>query len=305
MYASVIVDVPARQTNRPFDYRIPEAMAPWVQVGCRVGIPFGPRVLQGFVVGLEADTNQDPARIKSIAQLLDPYPTLTEELVRLGLWMGKRYVCPDIIALQAMIPSALKAKYEQWVTLRETIDSQHVVQSEWMDPIQQQLLEELKTKGKLSLEFLLQRYPSASQWIREQLQGGKLQAVQHVRDQANVKKQIMIKPMPDERSLEECLALLPSNAKRQMEIIAAVYAQKEPIPLAALLRESGASASSVKSLADKGLLMLEEQIVFRDPFAHRTFERTDPLVLTMQQQAVFQCIDLHLTPSPAGHLSPN
>ena len=39
--ARVIVDVPSKDTDRPFDYLIPEELRPWVEVGagsaCRSG----------------------------------------------------------------------------------------------------------------------------------------------------------------------------------------------------------------------------------------------------------------------------
>ena len=46
--ASVIVDVPSRQTDRPFDYAIPERWQGVIQPGMRVTVPFGARRLQGF-----------------------------------------------------------------------------------------------------------------------------------------------------------------------------------------------------------------------------------------------------------------
>ena len=40
--AKVIVDVPAQQTNRPFDYRIPAHYKHVIKQGMRVIVPFGP-----------------------------------------------------------------------------------------------------------------------------------------------------------------------------------------------------------------------------------------------------------------------
>lgn len=40
MIAKVIVDVPTNQTNRPFDYLVPEAFEEGVDVGMRVIVPF-------------------------------------------------------------------------------------------------------------------------------------------------------------------------------------------------------------------------------------------------------------------------
>lgn len=51
--AKVIVDVPAKQTDRPFDYLIPEHLEEVIQPGMRVIVPFGPRKVQGFVESVE------------------------------------------------------------------------------------------------------------------------------------------------------------------------------------------------------------------------------------------------------------
>lgn len=46
--ARVIVDVPSKDTDRPFDYLIPEELRPWVEVGSRVGravrAPYAPGI---------------------------------------------------------------------------------------------------------------------------------------------------------------------------------------------------------------------------------------------------------------------
>lgn len=53
MIAEVIVDVPAKQTDRPFDYVIPQSLETVIQIGMRVVVPFGPRRIQGFVIGIK------------------------------------------------------------------------------------------------------------------------------------------------------------------------------------------------------------------------------------------------------------
>ena len=97
-YAKVIVDVPARQTDRAFDYIVPQEWAAWAEVGSRVGVPFGPRVVQGFIVALHDHSDVPVDRMKPIAQLMDIMPPLTEELIGLGKWMSEKYICPEVIA---------------------------------------------------------------------------------------------------------------------------------------------------------------------------------------------------------------
>ena len=117
MIAKVIVDVPSKQTNRAFDYGVPHEWESWIEVGSRVGVPFGPRVIQGFVVALQMSSDVDPNKLKMIVQMFDLVPPLTTELVELAGWMSHTYMCHEITALQAMIPGALKAKYERMLSV--------------------------------------------------------------------------------------------------------------------------------------------------------------------------------------------
>ena len=109
--ATVIVDVPAKQTDREFDYRIPDKWKLVVQPGMRVIVPFGSRMVQGFVTGVK--DHSDFKKLRLIKELMDLDPVLNQELLQLGDWMTHKAMCFKITALQAMLPAALKAKYEK------------------------------------------------------------------------------------------------------------------------------------------------------------------------------------------------
>lgn len=87
-FASVIVDVAAKQTDRSFDYSIPKQWREILVPGMRVIVPFGPRKVQGFVVDVKLET--DVKRTKPIAELLDLTPVLTPELLELGHWLTEK-----------------------------------------------------------------------------------------------------------------------------------------------------------------------------------------------------------------------
>src|SRR5690625_2069125 len=92
-YAQVIVDVPARATDRPFDYIVPERWKEWNDICSRVTVPFGPRKLQGFVVGFVDKPETDVSKLKEIIAVPDIQPPLTKELVELSAWMSRTYIC--------------------------------------------------------------------------------------------------------------------------------------------------------------------------------------------------------------------
>ena len=115
--AKVIVDVPAQQTNRPFDYRIPASLQGVLKPGMRVIVPFGPRKVQGFVVDIVSES-QFP-KLRGISELMDIEPVLNEELLELSEWLTEQTLCYKISAFQVMLPPALKAKYEKKLRLKD------------------------------------------------------------------------------------------------------------------------------------------------------------------------------------------
>jgi primosomal protein N' (replication factor Y) len=284
MYAKVIVDVPARETNRPFDYAIPPELAPWVRVGCRVKVGFGPRTLQGFVVGLAAECGTDPAKVKPILEVLDVVPPLTEELVELARWMSRRYVCHELAALQAMIPSALKARYVKRLRAADAVDEAALA------PEERELLAGLRRAAPWTFEELLRRYPGQGAVLRSLLNKGALAEVHEVRDRIAVKKVLTVAPAVSPEALRAAAESCPPRASRQREVLLYFAASPEPVRQSALAQQLGISLGTIKAMAEKGWLRVFEEEVYRDPYAEREFTRTAPLALTPEQSAVLEAI---------------
>lgn len=299
LYAQVIVDVPAKQTNRPFDYVVPEQLKTWVSVGSRVGVPFGPRTLQGFVVGLSDRTEMDAGKLKSIEQVLDFMPPLNPELVQLAGWMSRTYICPAITALQAMIPAALKAKYEKKIVAadegayaRNSRSAQAEGQTFLLEsnPEEEEIVAFVRRKGSVTSEQMLDRFPAAGPLLKRMMEQGTLAWEQTVKDRLNAKKAKYVAPAADGAELLDISRSLPANAKRQKDLLQYFAENPDPVPLAELSDKLGIATGTVKGLADKGWLSVTERELFRDPYEGRQFARTSPLPLTEQQQSALQPI---------------
>ncbi|REK76390.1 primosomal protein N' [Paenibacillus paeoniae] len=279
MIAKVIVDVPSRQTDRPFDYEVPMEMESWIEVGSRVGVPFGGRVLQGFVIAISESASVDMTRVKPIAELLDPVPPFLPDMIELSQWMSEKYCCSWTQALQAMIPAALKGKEEKRIGLADETDADALPAElvEWMD----------KGDGLVKLDALLARFPEHVRAVKQALGDGTLIQQSSIRDRLSVKKVLTVflpKTLP---SLELALEQIPSRAAKQREALSFMYERGEAMPLQEMVQASGASAASIKALVEKGLLELREVESGRDPYGDRSFKRTQPLPLMDGQQAVF------------------
>ncbi len=109
MYADVLVEIKAKGIDQTFTYKIPDTIKNTIKVGVRVQVPFGKQILEGFVLKIKNECNLE-YEIKEIIKQIDENPVLNEELLELGIYMSKKYLCNLITCYQTMLPSALKAK---------------------------------------------------------------------------------------------------------------------------------------------------------------------------------------------------
>lgn len=123
--ASVIVDVPLMQTDKPFSYCIPQDLEAMVQLGSRVHVPFGRsnRLVQGFVVALDDD--DDGQGCKSLAQVLDAEPVLNEEQLTLADALRQTVFSYKISLLKAMVPSLLTSYYDKQLEATSLLSEEH------------------------------------------------------------------------------------------------------------------------------------------------------------------------------------
>lgn len=104
MYAKVIVDIAHSQVDKVFEYSCP----PQTQVGCRVKVPFGGRVIEGFVIGLSDAPSFANGKIKPITQIYDETPALVPECFALMEKIAQRYRVPKATSLRLFLPSEMR-----------------------------------------------------------------------------------------------------------------------------------------------------------------------------------------------------
>lgn len=109
MIAEVLVDVKAKAVDRVFDYKVEQQFISVIEIGQRVKVPFGPRLVMGYVMGLKE--HSEVQKLRSIKEILDIVPALTEELITLGKQLSIQNTSPLVSIYQAMLPSALKSRY--------------------------------------------------------------------------------------------------------------------------------------------------------------------------------------------------
>lgn len=104
MFAQVIVDVAHSQVDKIFEYSCP----PETKVGCRVKVPFGGRVIDGFVISVSEVCSFDAKKIKPVSEVYDELPALVGECFSLMESIASRYRVPKAAALRLFLPSEMR-----------------------------------------------------------------------------------------------------------------------------------------------------------------------------------------------------
>ena len=112
MYANIIIDISHEKVDKPFQYKIPEALDSEIQVGVQVRIPFGKgnHERKGYVVGVTEKADFDPARIKEITGVVTGSVTAESKLIGLAWWMKGRYGSTMNQALKTVLPVKQKVR---------------------------------------------------------------------------------------------------------------------------------------------------------------------------------------------------
>ena len=271
--AKVIVDIPAMQTNRPFDYAIPPAMEHKLGKGMRVEVPFNKRIIQGFITEISDHTDFE-GELKEIIQPLDIEPALTEELLLLGEEMAETVYAYRIHCYQTMLPPLMKAKYEKEIEIVDELDEetfyglfQGKSKMSWENAVDRGILPqliELKRAGKIEVNYIL-------------------------KNQAKAKTVQVYYSDLEMDSLEDAYRSLKKSAKQQQALLAAIMSMNgTPLTSKEYKDQFDIGSSTIRTGVEKGWLKAADREILRDPFKDRQFKKTEALPLSDEQTAAFR-----------------
>jgi len=268
--ASCIVDVPAKQTDRPFDYLIPDRLQEIIKPGMRVVVPFGPRKVQAFVMDVKDES--EFSQLKELAEPMDLSPALNEELLKLSDWLAEHTLCYKISACQVMLPAALKAKYGKKLKRLKPLE---------------QLPEDIQKvfANRDSIDWDEALSLSCFSALQKEAGHAGIEIVYEVKERVKKKK---VKHIYCELSKEQLLAAkadTPANAVRQLMVIDYFLQDKAgAIEQRELQSALGVTASVISGLVKKGIIKQKDIEVYRDPYENRSFKKTEPLPLSADQE---------------------
>ena len=110
MFATVVIDAVIGNDDKVFDYIVPEGLLGVVFIGCRVFVPFGPREVEGFVLGLKEFSDIEVDKLKSIAKVPDEFVALKEEALAIAPEICKLFKLRLIDVLRLFVPATIRGR---------------------------------------------------------------------------------------------------------------------------------------------------------------------------------------------------
>ena len=249
MIAQIIVDIAAKQTDRIFEYHVPDELDE-VEIGSRVFVPFGSRKLQGFVVGL-SEKSQYQGQLKDLLLVVDEMPPLTNELVDLSKALAKRVFSYRISILKTMLPRVMRANYRKVLT--PVSDQAKALPFFQGDPID-------LTKVTDNREIA---------YIRKLLRNDEAKVEYIVENRAKVKTENVYSLPLAQKDYLAFYEELRSNAVKQKQLLTFVIQHYDEFPLKQTLIEKQAeiNTATLTSAVNKGWLRKDQAEIYRDPLA--------------------------------------
>ena len=263
---------PALPVQGTFTYSASDRVGP----GHVVLVPWGPRKVTGYVVGLPSEPGMDAKRIRPIDRLLDPQPAFDARQLAFFRWMAAYYRSPLGEVIATALPSAMKAATR---TVFRASDEgvEALATGDSLDDEEAEVLRELISRPGLTRRSVTLR-------LRELLE---TDASARALDRLSRKG--LVDAEQEERggtrSLHKVVHRLadgPTKGRRQQEVLDAVEGS---IALAQLVALQGPYArTAVKALVKTGVLNVTEE-ERRDPVVQGELPAdSEPPPLTRPQQ---------------------
>ena len=112
LFAAVIIDISVDKLDRPFTYRIPEALEETLKEGMEVTVPFGKADTErkAYVLAITDHTDFPAEQCKEILRINERSVSLESRTMLLAGWMKKRYGGTLALAMRTVLPVKKKIR---------------------------------------------------------------------------------------------------------------------------------------------------------------------------------------------------
>ncbi|MEA4896573.1 MAG: primosomal protein N' [Oscillospiraceae bacterium] len=291
LIAKVAVSAATYQIDKPYDYIVPEELAAQLSPGMRVLVPFskGNRKSEGIVLSLTHSNKCE--KLKCVFSSLDETPAVSDELIRLALWMRERFFCTVYDAVKAMLPAGLWYNLSAVCRIAEGVGKDEAYEKAERSDRQRRVLDVIYANG------------GKSEYRAIELAFGGEDPASAVKALASksviVTDSIQTRKIKD-KTVSYAYLAVPSETAAEIATVKRRSAPSQAAVLELLVNFGGATVNDiryltgagpgvVKRLEQDGLVSIEQMEVFRRP-EYREGASLDLPELISQQKVAYDGI---------------
>ncbi len=256
-FAEVAVALPIEST---FTYSIPEELEGEAGLGKRALVPFGKRLVTGYILGLHASPPPGIKEIRPISDILDAFPLFDEKRLRFFKWMSSYYFAPLGEVLSLIHPGAANLRSSRFVIAVPD----RAIKVGGLGPFESALVD-AAARG-VSVSSLKKRFSGRPVYS----------AIMRLKRKGLLIEEDTIEGGGSKKTEKFVKLLGPAGtgavkAPLQKKVLAFLHDTGGEAPLGTVVKELGSGArDAVGRLAAKGMAAVEERKVHRDPFSSIT-----------------------------------
>ncbi|MGF7057287.1 primosomal protein N' [Brassicibacter mesophilus] len=266
MYAEIIVDNMNTNTDKLFTYIVPNKYINVVRIGMRVLVPFGigNKLIEGIIISTKQNAEVNIKRLKYIDSIINEPPVLSENMIKLSLWMKENYLAQHIEALRTILPTGITNKVRKYLKISLEKDDRKI--SEIKNENQLKLIKLLINNGETEVEKIkeissIKNLQANIDYLAEK---GIVEITNKVSADVNIKHEKYVHRNFSTDEANDIISSINSRAYKQLELIK-YLSNKNNISLKQVLIDTDSSLYTLKSLEEKGYLTIQDREVCRNP----------------------------------------
>ena len=203
--ARVIVDIASSLVDKIFDYVLPFDIC----VGTRVLVPFGGRVIEGYLVEKTDSTNFDKGKLKEVIKPIDSFPVINPDQFELAKFLKKKNNIGLCDSFRLFLPSEMRSGKVKELTVRIAFIDDETKAKEYLG-----LLRKSATKQMAVINYLLEFGAKSTAEINNKFGAGALKKLIDENIVKVVEKNVLRKPLTDIESKKQVVTL--TNAQQNV-----------------------------------------------------------------------------------------
>ena len=283
--AKIAVSSAIYTIDKPYSYLIPKEMCENIKVGQRVLVPFsrGNKKVEGLVLKLEQVENIKG--FKKIYKILDETPLLDDKMLKLALFMQKRYFATFYEVIKIMLPSGFWFNSDDKYVINEDISDEKIKEIANKNDIYREIFSKINSLGYIHEKIVKEN--NYEDQINVLIKNNVIKL------KTNSKKKILDKTEKFyflNKNIQNHLEIADRGIKKDVRSnVVNLLSEETKIACSEIMYLTGATRQILNTLVKQNILQISEESVYRQNSIDYTIKNTE-ILLSDEQQHVYEDI---------------